>query len=815
MKKGSNREGNHSSTPLRFIALSFLLLIMLCSAYSNTFSSPPVLDDFHTFIEEPLVRIQDWNLSNLALLSHTKFGWSRYIPILTLSFDLWISKGELFYFHLTNLIIHIFVSISIIFLVYNLCKAWERKNSSIQSLPAGSFGIIVGAIWALHPLQASAVTYIVQRMTAFSALFTCLAVALYISGRLAATRGDHSNWKTFLYFFLSFLSMFLGLLSKENSAMTPVLIVMIEAWFFQPDLFHRTLIFARKRRVLVTVICVLILSVIAHYISSAVIPGYRSRHFTLMERLMTQPRVIGWYVSVLFWPIPSRLSLEHDVIISTGLLNPPTTIVFILAVVFTCFWSFSRRQKYPMITYGIVWFGLNMVIESSIIPLELLFEHRMYLPSVGLIMSIVSFFYYIIQNRISAFKYAESYRVVWCSFLILCSILSLLTFQRNCIWESTETLALDNAMKAPYHPRSHANLSTTYLRKGRYKEAIDEAKKAIDLGREHFEQYFIAGSNIVAAYLSLGDNQKAVEEGERLLKEKPQGHLDVSGLPAFYLNVARSQQYLGDLKGAFASVLQALWTLQNTPGKSGDMKRTGLTALSALLQQSKEEDIDLDGDGKPDPGESTEMFWIAQQFIKIGEREIAKELLLKGAKDPTDRRSAEFLEVLTKEENLNRIQEEKKDFKSKYVLRPLSPFNMCMAMAFLLQNHASETPLHPFGGLLLGAAEWLNPNSADVHLLKGWHHFSRRETPQAIEAAKKALRIDPSYARAWLGMALFLTDEGKTEEALASFEKTLALYPAHPERLKIIGLMTDLRGELSRVGQAGGVDSSAFRLSKE
>ena len=216
-----------------------LLGILICSAYSNTFSSPPVLDDFHTFIEDPLVRIQEWSISNIISLSQTKFSWTRFLPMTTLSFDLWAGKGELFNFHLTNLIIHLLVFLSVILLVYQICKATELSFPDMRHLPAGPVSIFVAGLWALHPLQTNAVTYIVQRMASISALFTILAVASYISARLMSLRRDDCNGKVLLVYSFGLLSLVMGLLSKENSAVIPVLIVLTEVWFFRLDLFQR------------------------------------------------------------------------------------------------------------------------------------------------------------------------------------------------------------------------------------------------------------------------------------------------------------------------------------------------------------------------------------------------------------------------------------------------------------------------------------------------------------------------------------------------------------------------------------------------
>ena len=118
--------------------------------------------------------------------------------------------------------------------------------------------------------------------------------------------------------------------------------------------------------------------------------GYAYRDFNLVERLLTEGRVVVWYMSLLLWPDPARMSMEHDFEISTSLFSPLTTLPSLLLIAALIFLAIRFRRRFPVITYGIVWFFLNLVIESTIIPLELVFEHRLYLPSMGFYLSVAA-----------------------------------------------------------------------------------------------------------------------------------------------------------------------------------------------------------------------------------------------------------------------------------------------------------------------------------------------------------------------------------------------------------------------------------------
>ncbi len=116
-----------------------------------------------------------------------------------------------------------------------------------------------------------------------------------------------------------------------------------------------------------------------HYI----IEGYKILDFTLAERLLTQFRVVLFYVTLLIYPHPSRLNLDYDFLVSRGILDPPTTLFSMVIVAGLIAYSLWTAKKRPLLSFFILWYFGNLLIESSVFPLELVYEHRLYLPSVG------------------------------------------------------------------------------------------------------------------------------------------------------------------------------------------------------------------------------------------------------------------------------------------------------------------------------------------------------------------------------------------------------------------------------------------------
>ncbi len=622
---------------LPLISIPFLLLF-IWSAYSNIFYSPPTLDDFSSFIHDPLLRISEWNTRTLLSLGETRFGWTRWLPLLTLSWDMWLGEGSLFHLHFTNLIIHSLCFLSVLFLILKISNAAIQRVN--ESNPSGSaywvLPLWVAGLWALHPLQTNAVTYIVQRMASLVALFSILSVAFYLSSRLAYRQAGRITFGSIITSVACAISILLALLCKENAAIIPLLIILSEIWFFRPQVFSTILQWISKHPIHTSILFILCCVIFTYWISTKIIPSYFGRHFTLTERLLSQPRVIVWYISILLWPYPSRLSLEYDVELSTSLIQPWTTLPSIALLLWLLFWSFSQRQTKPLISFGVMWFFLTMIIESSIIPLELAFEHRMYLPSVGLVLSI-SVFVLNGLDRLSRRQWriepthSRADFLVWCCLAILGSILTLATFQRNTVWEDFVTLQRDNVAKAPLNPRAHANLGVSLLRAGTFDEAIEESRKAIELGRRNYEDYSVAANTIVLSYIGMGDQLQAIMEGERFISQKPEG-INEAALPDVYLGVALAKEKVGDVKGAFEYAFTAFSISQRLPSHLAAVKENSLRLAEHLLLRAKEEKLDLDQDGAPDPGNLSETTWIAQKLLLNSDRSGALQEVLKDAK---------------------------------------------------------------------------------------------------------------------------------------------------------------------------------------
>ncbi len=221
-------------------------------------------------------------------------------------------------------------------------------------------------------------TYIVQRVASLGGMFYLLSMVLYIKGRLS------SGKIRYVYFVSTVLTYLLGVFSKENVALLPLFIALYEFYFFQNlDLSPK------GKRVLFFLVGVLValgafgLILWGKRYLNLIIQGYEYRTFTMGERVLTQFRVVLYYLTLLIYPHPSRLNLDYDFPISKTIFDPPSTILSILVIAGLMGYSIWKAKRRPVLSFFILWYFGNLVIESSIFPLEMVFEHRLYLPSIG------------------------------------------------------------------------------------------------------------------------------------------------------------------------------------------------------------------------------------------------------------------------------------------------------------------------------------------------------------------------------------------------------------------------------------------------
>lgn len=496
-----------------------LIFVAVLLAYSNTFQSSWHLDDYHSILDNPHLHIEELKPESLyqsffAAPGGGKYsGESLYRPISCMTFALnwYLGQDDVFGYHVTNLIIHFFSALFIY-----LCTICILASPNVHQRFEGRahfIALLASLLWAVHPIQIQAVTYIVQRMASLSAMFCLFSLWLYLQGR-----NKRTNRLQIFYFIGSSLCYLLALGSKENAIVLPASVALIEILFFQ-DLSEKK---PNKVLVLGGLACVIAITIgLNGFNATGVLSGYEMREFTLIQRLMTQPQVLISYLSQIFLPLPGRFSLEHDVLISRSLLSPWTTLPAMLAVLGLIMTGLMQIRKRPLVAFAILFYFLNHVVESTVIPLELSFEHRNYLPSSFLFIPIA--IWIVDTLRWCRSKNHVVSGVAYSGIFILVLFLMGSTFLRNDVWATEKSLWEDAISKAPGQARPYQNLAYQYYEIiGRYDVALSLYKKALTLQAPNPKRTRAQIlTNIGVIYGKAGDYEKAFGFYQKALEVSP------------------------------------------------------------------------------------------------------------------------------------------------------------------------------------------------------------------------------------------------------------------------------------------------------
>ena len=376
-EKVSKERRQKKQLPLRHLIAIGLIVGVALLAYSNTFHVPFHFDDRPNITQNPNVQIKVFSWDRIErLIKYTYKESIRVFSYFTFALNYYFGGFNVFGYHLVNFLIHIASGIflyAFLLLTFNLPSLKEKYGSISYKV-----ALFTSLIFIAHPIQTQSVTYIVQRMASMAGMFYLLSLVLYIKGRLS------TGWPRVFYFGGMVLSYLLGVFSKENVAILPLFVALYEFYFFQNlDLSPR------GKKILLALIAILLVLGIFGFIIwgeryiNVIIEGYAYRTFTMSERVLTQFRIVLYYVTLLLYPHPSRLNLDYDFPLSKTILDPPTTLISILIVAGLIGYSIWTAKKRPVISFCILWYFGNLVIESSIFPLEMVYEHRLYLPAVG------------------------------------------------------------------------------------------------------------------------------------------------------------------------------------------------------------------------------------------------------------------------------------------------------------------------------------------------------------------------------------------------------------------------------------------------
>lgn len=324
------------------------------------------------------------------LISYLSSGFASPLgrPLAMASFlldtDTW--PADPWRFKATNVLIHLLNGVLLCLLIFHLLRA-----RLVEPGRAAWTAVLASGMWLLHPYFVSTTLYVVQRMAQLATTFTLTAILSYVAGRKALLTGQPICGQLWLWggvigFWL------LGVLSKENAALLPLFLLLLDATVLRELPLPQTLGFRIWRSVGVFLPAAALIFMLASKLPALVLGQSYGRPFTLWERLLTEGRILWMYLSDLFIPRVYTSGLFNDAIqVSHGLLAPPTTLLAWTGLGVLAWLAVRLRWQHPIVSLALGFYLTGHLVESTVIPLELAFEHRNYLPAVFLFLPLAWF----------------------------------------------------------------------------------------------------------------------------------------------------------------------------------------------------------------------------------------------------------------------------------------------------------------------------------------------------------------------------------------------------------------------------------------
>lgn len=354
---------------------------------------------------------------------------------------------DAFSFKRVNVLIHLLNAL----LLTKLCLQIGHILHTRISQPAW-FAVIVACIWMAHPFMASTSVMAVQRMTSLSATFCLLGLITYLHGRIQFPKARLPGL-IFMSIGVSFGTLFAAL-TKENGALLPLFIAILEFTLLK---HYQDISRAKLFRVWALIFLALPLIALLVYLGIQLnghLTSYATRAFNLQERLLTENVILFDYLRNILLPGRSGLGPFHDdFAISRSLFLPISTLFSLTAWLMLMLLAWSSRKTTPLLFFSVCWFLGGHVLESTVIALELYFEHRNYLPSIGPLFAIC--FY--VWNHTGTLK-----TVLRSCLAVYAGLLFFLLQETAQTWSQPLVAAQLWAQEHPYSKRAQQYLSMQY-----------------------------------------------------------------------------------------------------------------------------------------------------------------------------------------------------------------------------------------------------------------------------------------------------------------------------------------------------------------
>ncbi|MBI5185690.1 MAG: tetratricopeptide repeat protein [Nitrospinae bacterium] len=491
----------HNESRTKQSAVLFILLACLMSLiYLGTLNGEFLFDDFPRILENPGLT------EPLSLKKIVTVGMpSRPFLMLTLAMNKYIGGDKTFGYHLFNTVVHVLNSILLSVVLtkfFALARFGEWKEiNSLKNLP-----FIAALIFAVHPLQTESVSYAICRSEELSTFFYLLAVFFYVKAHRHKGTKNQSN--QLVLNACAFFSAFLGVLSKEIAVTLPAVLVPVDYFFIAEYDLRR----CAKRFFTALPFYIAIILTAVNLVKLDAGVGVYDRG--VYENMLTQSNVVAFYIKLLFFPITQAFDYNFPGFRSLWTFPTPFSICLILGLLGL---AVLLRKKNRLVSFSLLWFFITLSPTSSFVPVDdIIFEHRLYLPFVGV--SILSGILLLrASNGLAGTLHVSGRKALFLISFFVFFLLSINALHRNGIYKDSMSFWEDAVRKAPWKDRPNNNLAALYGKAGRYKEVEGLLTRALEVSPWHPE----ARANLGEAYFHLGRPAEAEAEFNKVLKEHP------------------------------------------------------------------------------------------------------------------------------------------------------------------------------------------------------------------------------------------------------------------------------------------------------
>jgi protein O-mannosyl-transferase len=546
-KQKSKNELNKENKIEKIISKDWFIIVLFIAAtliaYSNSFNVPFQFDDDQQIV----INESNHNLHNFSHLSYWFQVNNRPVSTLSLVLNYILNGENVVGYHVVNLIIHLLSGI-ILFFWLKLIISFRENNHVSKWLP-----VVIAMFFLLHPVQTQSVTYIVQRMTSLAGMFFLLSVFLYTKGRIVFLKSNKSNRAIGFYIF-AIITGLLGAFSKQNAIVFPLAFLLIELFFIRDS---NGKIF---KRYLITVVSIGIVFSTAFLLKYGL--PYETKEIVRLQYFATQMTVIPRYFQMML--IPFGLSIDHGIKAVKNIFELKVFVGASLLIGILIF-AVSQLKKRPLVSFGILWIYIALIIESSIFPIsDVMFDQRMYLPLVGFSIA----FWALTFNIVSKLRPKLLFPIIL-TFLLAMSVW---TYARNYMWQSNIAIWEEVTKLYPDHfrgwqglgreyvasgekdvskiihcyqmalkiePKNETvlnDLAANYLKNGNFSQAIDCSLKLVDSKNLDYRLNALRILGII--YLESKNYDLAIKYLEKIIQVKPDDTAVLQNLSSLYIQLA-------------------------------------------------------------------------------------------------------------------------------------------------------------------------------------------------------------------------------------------------------------------------------------